>query len=213
MRTAALERSTAPEGEYRRSEVTIAADAVWALFEAGLIPRSPVAIKKAALAAGVPIAALRDANERRARGYYEPPAQPPRSASWSTESRRRYADGVKRGAEAAAVKMSRQPRPQDETMECSACGNELSIACFPPRADRPGRLVTQCRTCRRAKARDRYLDVARRDALNRARITFVIVDDDVHLGLACADCGALFVAGDVVHGDARLVHDQCEARR
>lgn len=57
----------------RRDETVVAADAVWALVEAGLVARTPDAVKAAATAAGLSVDALRVASLRT--HYARPPTE------------------------------------------------------------------------------------------------------------------------------------------
>lgn len=60
-----------------RTEAEIAADAVWALFVIGLIPRTVENIQMAAHAAGLSLQALRDADHRHQFGYAKAPKPEP----------------------------------------------------------------------------------------------------------------------------------------
>lgn len=190
------------------SEADVVADAVWSLVVAGVIPKAAAVLKTAVMAAGITVAELRAADHRRSADQYRPPSRK-RYADWSEEARARWKEGSRRGCVEGAKRRSRQPKPGQTTMHCPLCGNDLSLDNFPRRADRPAQRWTTCTGCRRERSRDRYLNVARERALNIARLTFVLCEDDERLGLGCIDCGALFVAGDHVEGVAQLHHVNC----
>lgn len=195
-----------------RSEITVAADAVWSLFVAGVLPKQPETVKRAAAAAGLVINDLRDADLRRAQRRYVPPrpATPPNPNKGKTdEARARWQAGQRRGSAVASAKRSRQPRPGQTTMRCGKCGNDLHLLHFEERADRPGRRRTTCIECRREASRDRYLSVDKQKAMNAARLTFIVSDSDETLGLACIDCGELVRSGEEVTGVAQLAHVDC----
>lgn len=192
-----------------RSEADIVADAIWALVVAEILPKKAADLKKAVMAAGITVAELRDADYRRSRNLYRPPSRH-RHADWSEEAVERWREGSHRGRINGSRRRSRQPSPGQTTMHCPLCGNDLSIDDnFPFRADRPKQRWTTCNGCRRERSRDRYLNVERERALNMARLTFVIVEDDERIGLGCVDCGEVFVAGDHVEGVAQLHHVNC----
>lgn len=219
-----------------RSEVVVAADAVWSLFHAGLLPADAVHIRRAADAAGVPIQALKEAQGRRTTRIYAPPRadyrtrapEPPSPAGarpapaptgppmsgestrfHSDDTRERHREGARRGAAARAVTLSRQPKADENTMECSACGQRKSVDEFSLRADRPGKRWTACIPCRRSAQHARYLSVEKRGALDRAQLEFIWSDVDNELELSCSGCGNRFVVGERVAGDAVLAHVHC----
>jgi hypothetical protein len=195
-----------------RSEVAVAADAVWSLFAARLVARTPETVARAAQAAGVTVADLREADIRRERHRYCPPRRDVdrrRHDDRPDDSQKRWRQGTALGRDKAAQRKSRQPQPGQRTMVCAACGNDLALVHFEKRPDRPGKRRTTCITCRREASRDRYLSVAKQRTLNTARLTFVISGNDETLALACIDCGELFVAGDEVEGAAQLRHTTC----
>lgn len=62
-----------PEPSFGRTEVEVAADAVWALVEDGLLTKSRDSVLRIAKVTGIPIAALREAQSRWERGWWKPP--------------------------------------------------------------------------------------------------------------------------------------------
>lgn len=187
----------------------MAADAVWALFDAGVLRRRPFDIALAARAAGLSVADLRAAHSRRDARQYRPPA---RTVGVTPEAHTRWKEGTARGRANGAGRPSRQPGSGDETMVCRTCGNDLPVDQFPMRVDRPGKRRTTCVSCMREASRDRYLSVAKQGALNAARLTFVLNESDGELDLACIHCGQPLVAGDEVEGEAQLHHVDCSPR-
>lgn len=70
------------------------------------------------------------------------------------------------------------------------------------------KLSSRCRECLNAAAKNRYLSAGRLEALNMARLEF-IVDDDV-AGLRCLGCGHEFAVGDEVVARSGLRCGGCD---
>lgn len=72
-----------------------------------------------------------------------------------------------------------------------------------------GALTSMCHDCRRAYQRERYLSVAKTEALNEARLEFVVGAGDDVVGLACSACRRPIEAGEKVAGESELHHSVC----
>ena len=75
-----------------------------------------------------------------------------------------------------------------------------------------------CNACNKKYQRERYLSTAKREALEKAQVTFVVREEDLLdtdngdgsiVELACACCGELIRAGDRVQGSTILRHEAC----
>lgn len=100
----------------------------------------------------------------------------------------------------------------DGHLYCKGCDEWLPPEQFTPRADRPGTRKAKCRACMSAYQAARYLTVKKIDALNQARVRFMVDEDSELIGMACADCGHPIVANDLVHVDGGPRHEVCEDR-
>ena len=200
----------------RRAECEVAADAVWALMETGLVRKHRDTILAAAHAVGVTVHDLRNASLRWERGWRSKPrrdlpplpdavsgngASPPEAPT--------VANGGQRGAPEQRVDRSRTSRPSDpEALPpqptdrwCKACRQRLPGAYF----------YGSSPTCRRCvNRRRRELRVEKAKLLNAARLTFEVTDADALAPpLCCMDCGLALHVGEQVSGVASLRHVEC----
>lgn len=205
MSTAAVEGS----GVSYRSEKEIAADAVWSLFHFGLLPKTSENIARAARAAGLQIADIRDADLREERGYQRTPTlnavlEGGPSAAWALT-----ASPKESAAQRARTAWNRLP--DGPTRTCRRCGEEQPIDNFLMRSDSGTRHGT-CNPCRKSLSRIRYLSVEKQHLMNTVGLRFVVTEGDNLAGLACAECGEKIVAGDEVQGHTALRHTDCGNR-
>lgn len=185
-----------------RLEVDIAADAVWSLFAAGLLPLNAATISAAIRAARIPLAKLQEAQQRHERRYVERPRPQPARA------RHRNAPHHPNIGPALASKIAAK-NPTSTTRICSRCQEELPVGQFGIKDKKTGARKSMCRPCMLDYQRHRYLGVEKQRLLNAARLTFVVTEADDVAGLACSDCGAPIRAGQEVEGDATLHHAIC----
>lgn len=227
------------DGPIFTTEMEAVADAVWQLIVESVIPRDPKWVRKACVVTGIPTSALQQAKVRFEAGQYRPPQTedlasalarragfdpsptpaPPAPAPSGTRARLAPAPPPPpapaprkkpppRTIAAAAVN-SKQPTPDESTINCGRCGQDKPLEEFPFRQDRPHTRWTVCTDCRRARQKERYLSAAKEKALDEARIIFVVNDTDELTGLACKDCGGKFQVGDHVTGTTKLRHETC----
>ena len=104
---------------------------------------------------------------------------------------------------------SRDPEVQDGEVTCTRCKEPKPVEEFAMRSDRPHRRHTICTPCRAERQSARYLSVAAEQALQEARIAFVVDEVDEVVGLRCSECDAPFRAGEEVAGDVELHHATC----
>jgi hypothetical protein len=95
-----------------------------------------------------------------------------------------------------------------ETRRCSKCREFLPLSEFSVKSKRTGQLWSMCDDCRRVYQRERYLHVAKVEALNAARLVFRWTESD-EVELVCGECGQPIVDGDLVVGQAELDHARC----
>lgn len=185
-----------------RLEVDIAADAVWSLFAAGLLPLNAATISAAVRAARIPLAKLQEAQQRHETRHVERPRPQPARARHKNAP---HQPNI--GAALAAKIAAKNPTPT--TRICSRCHDELPAGQFGIKDKKTGALKSMCRPCMLDYQRHRYLSVQKQHLLNAARITFVVSEADDIVGLACSECGAPIRAGQEVEGDAALHHTVC----
>jgi hypothetical protein len=188
--------------EIPRSEVEVAADAVWALFACEMLPKKPQLIARAAMAAGIPVGALRDADGRRRAHVTHRPVLASVPAPTTPKQ-------PNTGPATAARVAAKNPEPG--LRRCSFCEQVKPFADFGVK-DRPsGRLKSMCKPCEKAYQRERYLTVQKVKALNAVGLTFVVSASDDVDGVACIDCLQPIRPGQEVHGSTSLHHVSCPA--
>lgn len=207
---------------FPRSEVMVAADTVWALIAASLLPRTPEALKASALATGLRIQDLKDACTRWERGRWrvpidqgcravQPEPAPPAPLQLVPDPPRPSTapHHPNTGPATAARVAAKNPTP--ETRRCSGiCRLVLPIEQFALREG--GRRKSMCIECMKRYQRDRYLSVKKQRAMNAARLQFVVCEGDEVEGLACMDCLRPLEVGQEVHGTTSLHHVSCPPR-
>lgn len=177
------------------------ADAVWAMFEDGLIEKTSANVLRAAAAAGVTVADLRDADYRKTKGAparrlvvmpQKAPHQP--NTLPATETRLQ----------------TKNPRPGRRL--CSRCGAEKPVGDFAIKNRETGTRKSMCRPCMKDYQRTRYLTVEKLRLMNEASLTFVVTEGDGVTGLVCVDCGCPLRPGEQVVGHTALRHTTCPVR-
>jgi hypothetical protein len=94
-------------------------------------------------------------------------------------------------------------------LQCTRCKKWKAPGRFSRRPNRPGLYKSHCKTCMAEQARVRYLGLQKVEALNAVGLTFVVVESDDIVGLACTDCGKPIEPGQEVAGHTRLWHTAC----
>lgn len=200
-----------------RSERAVAADAVWALFEVGLLPKTPEMVARVARATSLRPGDLREARWRREGGR----TTQPRDAvvidrEWDTEVARQKADACKAphrpnvGPAIAARRIVSTPEPGRR--RCSRCHEVKPEDDFAIKDRRVGSRKSMCRPCMRVYQRIRYLSVEKVKLMNVAGLRFTICESDNVTGLVCTKCSVPVRAGDEVEADAALRHTVCPVR-
>ncbi len=222
-----------------RCERDIAADAVWSLFAAEILQATPKVIARAAAAARLRPADLRDAKYRTDRGLYRAPRgerTPLTSAGTVAE-----AVGAALSEVVAALpdppsipdppiptKPNTAPRHPNTAPASAArraakepvagrrvCGGPLCkgrlrlLSAFGIKNKATGQLKSFCVDCTRHYQRTRYLSVEKVKLLNTAGLTFVVSEGDNVTGLSCTGCGEPIRAGQEVSGETALHHSGC----
>lgn len=202
---------TAAQEPAIRTEVAVVSDAIALLVAASIIPRRADVLLSVGSVLGLTMQDLRDADERRRRGYARPPEVRRCLESVAPAVAPPSEGGPSAAFLAATAPASRSPRtgpnaprrsvptPDGVTPDkaiCICCGHLRPSSQF-----RQGRKV--CNLCTwRASRRSRYLrDAGESVLLGRG--------DDL-LGAACGICGVAFRAGDCVRAiDVVLACEHC----
>lgn len=207
MSTVSPAATVRPISSLRREE-DIAADAVWALFAAGLIPTTAVNVIAAARAAQIHPGRLREAQGRREHGLVEKPSRRVvRARDLFDYPSAPYEPNSREGND--KKKAAKEPRPGRRI--CSKCKKEKPVGEFQVKNKATGQRRARCIPCTAEDQRTRYLDVEKQKLMNAARLAFVVRPGDRVVGLVCVDCGCPIRVGEKVHGQATLHHDACPA--
>lgn len=184
-----------------RTEAEVAADAVWALIQAGLLGRSVHEVERALDAVGIRKDDLRAAADRweRLRGAPPPaptpavPVRHPRPPEPGTPPPPPPVLGQARG----------ELGPWLPTRTCRRCGVEKPTSAFPLRRGKLGWWCLPCST----DASERV--VRQRRAGEKAVAALALHRGDALVGMACEACGAELRAGQWVVIAARPRHEEC----
>lgn len=198
-----------------RTEVEVAAEVLAVLLRRGIIPLGMR--EEATRAVGLQTSEVTEAMRRRL------PYDPPRRISVPAHPQPSPVLPAPRLASSPAPVPPRPaPSPParrtpgrkrrtlpDGRLWCAGCEQFLDPEQFALRTDRPGRRKSRCRPCCSADQARRYLSVRKIEALDAARIQFVVDEDSELVGMACADCGRSIVADDLVRVEGRPRHSTC----
>lgn len=186
---------TASRTDSKRTETEVAAEAVMAVVESGLIHKDARTIANVAAITSIPVAALRDAWRRIQDRGYRPPRDlptlslvpPPASSSPNlSRDRRPY----------------KATHPTPETRICSKCGEAKPLSAYLVKNHKTGNVHTMCRDCSNAYKRERYVHIG------EVKIAVELLEGDACIGHACLKCGKPFVVGERVVAD-NLRHEEC----
>lgn len=209
-----------------RPEVEIAADAVWALFERGIIARSKELILAASEASGVPVRALRDAALRYERGYWRKPAEErpaltlvqPDEPERASEPGPMWHDIGRARTQPAPTVESQRPgnrarfaakNPVPGMRVCCRCDELQPVTNFHIRNRKTGNRSAMCKPCAKEYQRQRYLSVEDTARLGTV-LRFIVEHGDNCEGIACPDCGKpMSVGQEVAAFDVTIRHLNC----
>lgn len=221
---------------WARTEAEVAADAVWALIEAGILSRRVPDVARILDTVGISRDDLRLASIRWERRYRPAPTTAPtRTDRELTRHERRSPEIVKdarrsglppiAGPPALALlpdptddelddlpepevePAAPEPDPEPAWRQCRKCRELLPIDDFPTRGTQAApRIGHWCRTCSEIKS---VRVVQQRRVEHEAYVTLVLAHGDECVGMACAGCGHALAVGDSMVVAARPRHEHC----
>lgn len=185
-----------------RTEVEVAADAVMALFDSGIIGNSAHTLARVAEITCIPVSELRAAWERiKRRGYRAPstraatPTAPPPPAA--------PLPSLVRANERRWVK--KNPAPGQRI--CSKCHETKPVAEFDIKNQRTGEMKSWCRPCFRGYQRERYVKASEAGMVTAIRM--LLQAGSPFIGDACRSCGHPLNAGEEVEACDVVVRHVC----
>lgn len=191
-----------------RTEVEVAADAIMAVFETGLMGSGAERLVRVAEITGIPVPELRAAWERIKRRGYRPPSMraaapeaPPASAdppstSQATSLARANADRLARKTPAPGLRI------------CARCKATKPFAEFDIKNQRTGQMKSWCRSCTKEYHRERYLKATEVGLISNIRL--LIEAGSPFLASPCEACGRALAVGEEVEAcDVALRHTKC----
>ena len=148
-----------------RSEVDVAADAIVAILDARIVPRTAGMIGRLSIATGVPVADIKRAWELKESGY-RPPLPTRRPVDGAAEAavpedpvpRPQYKPGYHPASRARNEARRAEKEPVPGKRICSGkCGQMKNLGEFAMKNKRTGQRSAWCKECIRAYQQDRYL--------------------------------------------------------
>lgn len=191
-----------------RTEIEVAADAIMAVFETGIMGSGAERLVRVAEIAGIPVPELRAAWERNQRRGYRPPsmraaaakASPPQAAPPSTPQQH----GLARANERRWAKKN----PAPGLRKCACCDETKAVAEFDIKNQRTGQMKSWCRPCTKAYQRERYLKATEVGLISNIRL--LIEAGSPFVATPCVACGVDLTVGEEVEAcDVALRHTQC----
>jgi hypothetical protein len=201
-------------------------DAIVAILDARIVPRTPGMIGRLSMATGVPVAMIKKAWELKESGHrpplptrrpideasgsvrVEPPSGHDPAAAQTTSPE--WLDRMTPAQRALRDRRKAAKEPVEGMRLCSSHWHEgdrlIPRTEFSVKDQRTGSRRAWCKACMRKNSRSRYLTSTQQAKLG-AVLRFVLEEGDAHADVMCADCGQPCRIGDeVVASDAVLRH-------